>query len=178
MTWWTTALYDTCSLITLDKLLLERAGLARHFPTSILALEESFTADQLRAETIARIRPCVTVCPLPPLENLAEILSAAQLSKALAAVDILVYATAVHGRLAVVTADKQLSRALRSQGLQVGNMALILHHLVLAKRLSEQACENLLLRLVARNDFLLGTATPTWDALSRYVRRFSQGGAE
>ncbi|MCI0456000.1 MAG: hypothetical protein L0Z62_03345 [Gemmataceae bacterium] len=38
MSWWKTALYDTCSIITLDKLLLERASLARHFPTSIAAL--------------------------------------------------------------------------------------------------------------------------------------------
>ncbi len=174
MTWWNTALYDTCSLITLDKLLLERPGLVRHFPTSILALEESFTEDQLRAETIGRIRPRVTVCALPPLQDLAGILSATRLSKALAVVDTLVYATAIHGRHAVVTADKQLTRALRSAGIRVGNMALILHDLVLAKSLSEQVCENLLLRLVARNDFLLGTPTPTWAALSDYARRFSQ----
>ena len=40
----------TCSLITLDKLLLERADLTTHFPASIIALEESFSVDQLREE--------------------------------------------------------------------------------------------------------------------------------
>ena len=56
MAWWKEALYDTCSLITRDKLLLERAALARHFPKSILALEESFSADQLRKETAGRMK--------------------------------------------------------------------------------------------------------------------------
>ena len=54
MTWWKKALYDTCSLITLDKLLLERAALVRHFPKSILALEKSFTVDQLRKDAAPR----------------------------------------------------------------------------------------------------------------------------
>jgi hypothetical protein len=86
-----------------------------------------------------------------------------------ATVDTLVYATAVHGRLAVVTADRQLAKAVRSQGAQVGNMALILRELVLAKGLTEQACERLLLGLVARMDFLLGTPTPRWADLSNYT---------
>jgi hypothetical protein len=75
MSWWKTALYDTCSIITLDKLFLERASLARHFPTSIAALEESFTADQLREETAERMRQRVTICPLPPTANLTSILT-------------------------------------------------------------------------------------------------------
>jgi hypothetical protein len=117
MSWWKTALYDTCSLITLDKLILERAALAGHFPSTILALEESLSADQLREETAQRMRSRVTICGLPTLAELSAIFASAYLSKALARVDTLVYATAVHGRLSVVTADKRLAKAIRAAGL-------------------------------------------------------------
>jgi len=50
MPWWDNALYDTCSLITLDKLLLDHPELAHHF-RHVVALEASFSADQLR-ETV------------------------------------------------------------------------------------------------------------------------------
>ena len=39
MSWWTTAIYDTCSLITFDKLLQESRSLARCFPKKLLVLE-------------------------------------------------------------------------------------------------------------------------------------------
>lgn len=165
MSWWKTALYDTCSIITLDKLLLERRSLARHFPTSIAALEESFTADQLREDTGRRMRPRVTLCPLPSSAELNHILSSVSLSKALAEVDKLVYAAAVHHQLAVVTADKRLGKAVQARGLQVGNMALVLRELVVAKKLTERSCEKLLVALVARKEFLMGTPTPTWADL-------------
>jgi len=126
MSWWKTALYDTCSLITLDKLLLERPGLARQFPIGIRALNESFTSDQMRSETVERIRPRVTTQALPSLAELATLLRDARPSRALATVDTLVYATAVHFQLAVVTADKRLATAIQRQGLLVGNIALIL----------------------------------------------------
>lgn len=47
MSWWKTAIYDTCSLITLDKLLQERRSLSRYFPKKLLALEVSLSADQM-----------------------------------------------------------------------------------------------------------------------------------
>jgi hypothetical protein len=169
MSWWRTALVDTCSIITLDKLLLERASLAKHFPASIAALEESFTADQLREETALRMRQRVTICPLPSSAELSSILSSVRLSKALAEVDKLVYAAAVHHQLAVVTADRRLARALRVRGLQVGNMALVLRELVFAKKLTEKSCEKLLVALAARKDFLLGTPTPTWADLRAHA---------
>jgi hypothetical protein len=62
-----------------------------------------------------------------------------------------------------------MTPARSSQGAQVGNMALILRELVLAKGLTEQACEMLLLGLVARMDFLLGTPAPRWADLSNYT---------
>jgi predicted nuclease of predicted toxin-antitoxin system len=166
MCWWKTALYDTCSLITLDKLILERAALAGHFPSTILALEESLSADQLREETAQRMRSRVTVCGLPA--KLGAILVSANLPRALARVDTLVYATAVHGRLSVVTADKRLAKAIRAAGLQFANIALILRNLVASKHLSKRQCEELLKGLAARNDFLLGTPTATWADLEAY----------
>ena len=168
MSWWKTALYDTCSLITLDKLLLERAALARHFSTSIMALEESFTVDQLREETAKRMRTRVTMCPLPTPAQLASLLASPRLSKALAQVDRLVYATAVQGRLAVVTADTRLAKALRAKKIRVGNTALILQELVFTKKLSETGCEKLLVGLASHKDYLLGTPTPCWADLRDY----------
>jgi uncharacterized lipoprotein YbaY len=170
MSWWKTALYDTCSIITLDKLLLERAGVARHFPTSIAALEESFTmADQLREETAERMRKRVTICALPTAAELKVILSSVTLSKALSEVDKLVFATAVHHELAAVTADKRLAKALRAKGRHVANMAIVLRELVEAGKLTKKGCEKLLIGLAARKDLLLGTPEPTWADLRDHV---------
>jgi len=168
MSWWTTALYDTCSLITLDKLLLERAALVRHFPKSILALERSFCGDQLRKDTAERMRVRVTMQELPSAAELTRILSSAGLSKALAEVDTLVYATAVHFGLSVVTGDRQLGRAIRDAGLGVADMALILRELVHSRRLTESGCERLLQELAARDDFLLRSPSPTWAELAKH----------
>ena len=92
MTWWKLALYDTCSLITLDKLLLERATIVRHFPKRILALEKSFSADQMRTATVKRMKKQVTIQELPSPTDLSAILSSARLSTAFAEVDKLIFA--------------------------------------------------------------------------------------
>ncbi len=41
MSWWSNALYDTCSLITLDKMFLDHPEMEDHFQ-GIMALEASF----------------------------------------------------------------------------------------------------------------------------------------
>ena len=169
MKWWTKALYDTCSLITLDKLLLERAAFARHFPKRILALEKSFSADQLREETVQRMQDRVTLQELPSTSDLTTILSSAGLPKALAEVDTLIYATSVHFGLSVVTGDRQLGRAVRDAGLHVGNMAMILHELVQSRKLAASGCERLLKALADRNDLLLGTPSPSWEELKKHT---------
>ncbi len=168
MNWWKAALFDTCSLITLDKVLLVRPGLARQFPSSILALAESFSRDQMWQETAERLRDRVTEQRLPPVGDLATLL-AARLPRALAEVDKLIYCTAVHTRVAVVTADRRLARVLQREGLTVGNMAVILKELVEAGRLTERGCERVLAGLAAQHDFILGRANPTWDDLKDYV---------
>jgi hypothetical protein len=74
MPWWDNSLYDTCSLITVDKLLLDHPELAHHFP-HVLAIEASFSADQLRETTAQRMRQRVTLSALPTvsLDNSAEL---------------------------------------------------------------------------------------------------------
>lgn len=169
MSWWKTALYDTCSLITLDKLLLDDPSLSEFFPEKVWVLKESLNADQMRVETSERLRNRTEFCSLPPPAKLAKLLSSPSLSKTLAFVDTLVYATAVESRLAVVTGDKRLAKAIKQQGLDVGNMALILQELVLKKKLGSDAVELALQRLVARHDFLLGVHNPTWADLKSYT---------
>lgn len=160
-----TALYDTCSIITLDKLFLERPALARFFPKKILALEKRFSADVLRQETVERMQGYVSLHDLPPTSDLATLLSSAGLSSALSDVDTLIYATAAYFDLPVVTGDRPLGRAVRDAGLQVGNMAMIMRELVHQGSLAESGCERLLKALADRSDLLLGTASPTWADL-------------
>jgi predicted nucleic acid-binding protein len=169
MSWWKTALYDTCSLITLDKVIQERRTFSRHFPKKILSLEESFSADQMREDTAVRMRELVEICQLPPTTELAQLLSSSGLSKALSDVDKLVFATAVHSGIAVVTGDKRLARAIQGKGLVAGNMALILKELVETKKLKSTAVEKILHGLADRKDYLLGIPRPKWDDLKKYT---------
>ena len=96
MTWWKKSLFDTCSLVTLNKLLLERQTLGRHFPRSILVLSRSFSSDQLRQETVQLLKHRVTIQELPSSREIGRTLLSAGLPKTLADVDSLFYATAVH----------------------------------------------------------------------------------
>jgi rRNA maturation endonuclease Nob1 len=138
MTWWKTAIYDTCSLITLDKLLQQRRSLSRYFPKKVLALEVSLSADQMYEETAERMSKLVEIPQPPPLTELANLLSSSGLPKSLSDVDKLVFATAVHHELPVVTGDIRLAKAVRKRGLDVGNMALILKELVQSKKTGSQ----------------------------------------
>lgn len=168
MKWWMKALYDTCSLITLDKLLVERPALARHFPKCLLALEQSFSTDRLREETVERMQDRVTLQELPPTSDLTTILTSAGLPVGLAEVDTLICATSVHFGLSVVTGDRQLGRAVRDAGLHVEDMAMILRELVHSKKMAASGCEKLLQALADRDDFLLGTPSPTWVDLENH----------
>ncbi len=169
MPWWDNALYDTCSLITLDKLLLDHPELAPHF-RHVVALEASFSADQLREPTAQRMRPRVTLAAMPRASEVARMLATAGLPRALAAVDRLVYVTAIHQGMTVVTGDRRLARALMRQRQHVGNMALILKTLVTTQGLAIAACDAILADLVKRHDFILPADTPqTWATLQHYA---------
>ena len=116
------------------------------------------------------MRSRVTFCPLPTPADLAGVFASSDISKALSTVDRLIYATAVCRQIAVVTADKQLARAVRARQIPVGNMALILRELVVAKKLTVKRCEELLLGLATRKDFILsGRMMPRWIDLRDYT---------
>lgn len=169
MSLWKTALYDTCSLITLDKLLLDRPSLSRHFPKKLFALEVSLSADQMYAETAERISAVVDLHPLPTAGEISSLFSRANLSRSLSDVDKLIFATVVHFQIGVVTGDKRLAKAVKRQKLPVGNMALILQELVVTNKLKSKAVEKMLQGLVDRKDYLLGIPNPTWKDLKAYT---------
>ena len=60
--------------------------------------------------------------PATPLTELASLLLTSGLPKSLSDVDKLVFATAVHTEIAVVTGDKRLAKAVRKHGQDVGNL--------------------------------------------------------
>ncbi len=169
MSWWKTALYDTCSLITFDKLLQDRPSLSRWFPNKLLALEVSLSADQMYAETAKRVMEFVELCALPTPTELTKLLSSSGLSKAFSEADKLVFATAVCYKIPVVTGDKRLAKAVQSKGLYVGNMAMILQELIMTKKLKSTAVEKMLQALADRKDYLLGIPRPTWNDLKDYT---------
>lgn len=169
MGWWKTALYDTCSLITLDRLLQDRPTLSRWFPKKVLALEASLSVDQMCSDTIERVKGVVQLCPLPTPTKLERLQPPVKVFRALSEVDKLVFAAAVHSRLAVVTVEERLARAIQQRGLEVGNLALILRQLVETKRLKASSVTKLLQGLADRKDLLLGMSDPTWENLEDYT---------
>ncbi|MGQ4808527.1 hypothetical protein NKDENANG_01910 [Candidatus Entotheonellaceae bacterium PAL068K] len=74
MSWWINALYDTCSLITLDKMFLDHPEMEDHFQ-GMMALEASFRVDQLRQDTAARMQPRVTGLDIPAAPDLFKMAS-------------------------------------------------------------------------------------------------------
>lgn len=168
MPWWNDALYDTCSLITLDKIFMDHPEMETDF-RGILAIEVSFRSDQLRKATADRMQPRVICLDAPALPDLTGILAAAHLPRGLAQVDKLIFATAVHHGVTVVTGDKRLAQAVAQKGLYVGNIALALKTLVVSRVLSTAECNAILDDLVKRGDYLLPQNHPqTWATLQRY----------
>lgn len=167
MSWWNNALYDTCSLITIANILLDHDGLSSHF-TAFLAIEISFSAEQMRAETRERLQPRLKTCDLPPLAELNRLLSSEKLRGSLATVDRLIYAAAVHHRHPVVTADKDLGKLIAKGKLKVANVSLILKEMALARRVTKIQYNAILASLVHRKDCILGNHVPTWNTLQEY----------
>lgn len=168
MTWWKKALYDTCSLLTLDHLFPDHQFLGKLFPRSIRALEQSFDTSQLRPKTAVRIQARVSLCPLPPASTLQKLISSRRLPCSLAALDKLLFAAAVHNELSVVTASRQLAIVVQKKGLKVGCVATILRECVESKQLSRKSCESVLLAFGGRHNCLLGIPGPKWKDLREY----------
>ena len=122
MDWWNQAIFDTCSVITLDKIRQIDPKIGKCFPKTIRVIDATFAEDQLREDTVNRMRP-------------------------------------------VVTADRQLGKAIKAVSLNVADMATLLRELVQNKKISRSACETLLAELAKRMDLILGTTTPSWNDL-------------
>lgn len=165
---WNNFLYDTCCLITVDKILLDYPLMESYFQ-GIMAIEESFSRDRMKEETVNRIRPRVRLVALPPIGTLKTILETNKLPKSLAEVDRLIFAAAVYHSLRVVTADKELAGRLLKLNLDVTNCALILKQLVIDGVIVVPQCEAILASLVARKDHILPPGRPqTWASLEKY----------
>jgi len=72
MNWWNQALFDTCSVITLDKLRQEEPQIARHFSVSIKVIAATFSEDQLNEDTSVRMQPVLTLQEIPSNAELAK----------------------------------------------------------------------------------------------------------
>jgi predicted nuclease of predicted toxin-antitoxin system len=165
--WWDKALFDTCSLITLDKINLDHPEIMKHFET-VRVIEPSLSSDNLYLATAERLRKFVHPIELPSVTVIAEILQHAQLSCSIAQVDQLIYAVAIHGSYAVVTADKDLAETMIKKGLHVGNMAIILHELFLDNKLKENQCNTIINDLAKRSDYILPPHDLSCHALKKF----------
>lgn len=166
---WNRSLFDTCSLITLHKLLLERATLKRHFPKTIGALDESLSLRQMRPAIAKPLKKTVTVLSPPTTDQVKAIVNSRKLSPSFADIDTLFFATAVHFQLPVVTSNRPLGRSLDEEGLEVMNVPLVLRELVRAKALSRKSCDELLAGLAKRDCLILGSQPPTWAELEAHT---------
>lgn len=166
---WNRSLFDTCSLVTLHKLLLERATLQRHFPKSIGALEESLSPRQMQAAMSKPLRKAVTVVSPPTTPQIKAIFESRTLSPSFASIDTLLFATAVQFQLPVVTSNRPLGRSLDDEGLKVMNVPLILKELVRSKSISKKTCEQLLAGLAKRDCLILGDRSHCWAELETHT---------
>jgi hypothetical protein len=119
MTSWKHSLCDTCSLITLDKILLVRASLGRHFPKSLLALRRSLLSDQMHSSTAKRIEKRVAIQPLPSPHEIADVISSEELPQLVTCAESYVLATAIHFRLPVITSSRHLGKCVQRAGLEL-----------------------------------------------------------
>jgi hypothetical protein len=136
MSSWNKALYDTCSLVILGKILLNRADVRARF-CSVHAVEASLCPARMLPRTAAILRATIRPCSLPPLGELRRILLGASFPLAVAEVDQLTYAAALHHRLNVVTADRNLAGALARKRIKVTSPELVLKDLIQAGALSD-----------------------------------------
>jgi len=169
MNWWHTAIYDTCSLITIANLLEVDKSFSRHLPTKILALEVSFFADQMRPETAQKLLGIVDYCRAPTYAELQCIVSSSNLPKSLSEVDKLLFATAVHLKRGVVTADKHLAKEVLRRNLNAIDIASILRGLVHSRQLRARYVESLIRQLADRMDYILGKPNPTLADLKKHT---------
>lgn len=164
MSWWADALFDTCSIITVDKMLVDDPGVASFFP-AMRTVEACLLKDNLDPNVAARMWPRLSLEDLPPLDTILKLTSG--LPAALSETDKLVYATACHHRRAVVSGDRDLAKALMQAGIHVANVALLLNELVESQTLTPRGCDTILAALDARKDAII-PRPQTWTTLKTY----------
>ena len=125
-------------------------------------------SDGLREETRVWFGERISLVEAPDHITLATILLKAGLPRSLAGMDSLLYATAVHHGMKIMTGDRLLARHLGSSGLLAGNVALALKDLTSSEEISVLKCEQILLHLYERHEFILGNLEPTWSSLDCY----------
>ncbi len=167
MKWWHNTLFDTCSLITLDHILVDHGDFKKYFK-GIYAIEECLTEDNLLAETSDRIRGFVEIRELPSPKQLSQILVKAKLSPKLAGIDSLVFACGVHHQLRIITGDKLLAINSRNAKIDFGNLAMVLRDLYVGNAISKKKCNDILESLLQKNDFIIGPQKMAVDFLVSY----------
>lgn len=165
---WHGALFDSCSLITLDKLIQVAPTLERQFPTGLAVINGALEMDRVKPETIVRLKPRIRFVEAVGAAVLSEVLERLKPPLGLSEVDRIVLATAVQNRMAVVTGDKKMALTVRREGGQVWNMALILKEFVQESLVSQTEVERILQELAGLNELLIHGGETTWKALSVY----------
>ena len=165
--WWLDTLYDTNSLISLHAIYQDHPDMERFFP-SPCTIRHVLGSDGLKEETRVWFGERIALVDVPDPMTLCRILPRAGLPRSLAGLDSLLFATAVHQDMKVMTGDRLLGRELRSRGLLGGNVALALRDLVSSEEISVVKCEKLLGDLFNRGEFILGNLKPTWSTLVDY----------
>ena len=139
------------------------------FP-NISAIPESLREEGLAEDIVERMTPKCVLLETPDIGTVGAIASEAKAPRGLSDVDRMIFATAVHHDLRVVTGDKPLARLCQRHKIDVRNIALALKELVLVGKISEQRCCQTLGNLAIREDYFLHPAKRiTWKALKEYT---------
>lgn len=126
-----------------------------------MALEDSFSPEQMAEETAARIRKRAKLCPCPPHVDCSRHIKESELSIAYSDFEHLLYATTVHFKHPLVTRNHRLAAAVKKRGIKVGSMATILQELVKSEKLESADAMKMITGLATRQDFLLGMSNPS-----------------
>lgn len=166
--WWHEAIFDTCSLITLDKMFQDDPELEVFFPR-LRSIVEVFSSDNLKAEIRDRMRPRCEIVEGPGVERFLEILTGANAPLGMSDVDRLVYAASIHLKTGIVTGEKPMAKLCIREKVEVGNIATILQDLVTGGEITQSRCSQILLNLTRRGDYFLPSQdTQNWQSLKDY----------
>lgn len=137
---WKKSLFDTCSLVAVDRLLRGRHGLSRHLPKRIRSLDESLQPAQLSSETAERLRKRTDLLSAPSPQAFIRILRDAKFTAAASDYERQMFAAAVHHDLPVVTGERELSEELRNYGREAASFVGVLWTLASTGQITQPQC--------------------------------------